>query len=320
MSIESPPGELTPASLATAILAAKGKTFHWASALLGKRFRQRATRLYGFCRTVDDLADETGSLRHARRALMDCGSAIRFGLSSHPTHGDMVELMRECRIERSVVLELIDGIAGDLEPVRMESVADLLHYCSQVAGTVGVMMCGVFDVTEAAAQAHAIDLGIAMQLTNLCRDVAVDAAAGRRYLPATLIGDLNPVELIAPVESLRPILREGIEALLRLADAYYSSGEWGLAYLPLESRLAILVASQVYRAIGSKLLHRDCAYWRERIAIAPADKFVLSARLLMSRPLTRGFWVPPHRHDACLHRAFAGSPLLATTLVSDHGR
>jgi phytoene/squalene synthetase len=59
MSIESPPGELTPASLATAILAAKGKTFHWASALLGKRFRQRATRLYGFCRTVDDLADET---------------------------------------------------------------------------------------------------------------------------------------------------------------------------------------------------------------------------------------------------------------------
>jgi phytoene synthase len=294
---------------AAELLAAKGKTFHWASALLGTKFRERATRLYGFCRRVDDLADENGSRGNARHALLDCRSAIRFGLLSHPSYGDMVELMRECRIERRVVLELIDGIVGDLEPVRMETAADLLHYCYQVAGTVGIMMCSVFEVGNATAKAHAIDLGIAMQLTNLCRDVAIDAAAGRRYLPATLVSDLDPIALIAPAERLRPRLREGIGSLLRLADAYYSSGERGLAYLPLEARAAMLVASRIYRAIGTTLLRRDGDYWSGRAQVGSMGKLLLSGTLLLSRPFTRGFWVPPRRHDARLHLA----------LVTDRG-
>lgn len=302
----------SPRLPAAAILAAKGKTFHWAAGLLGKRFRQRAIRLYAFCRIVDDLADESNSHGIARGALADCRSAIRSGAYSHPIYGDMVELMHECRIERSVALELIDGIAGDLEPVRIETAADLLHYCYQVAGTVGVMMCGVFDVHGAAAEAHAIDLGIAMQLTNICRDVAADATADRRYLPATLVGDLDPSEMIVPAERFRPRLREGLEALLRLADVYYSSGERGLAYLPLDARVAILVASRIYHAIGTKLLNQNGDYWSGRAAVDPVAKLALTASLIASRPLTWGFWVPPRRHDPWLHLALKGGQSVAT--------
>jgi phytoene synthase len=304
---------------AEAILAAKGKTFHWAAGLLCKRYRERATRLYAFCRVVDDLADERVSYDVARRSLEDCRSAIVGGDALHPTYGDMVELIRETDIDRSVVIELIDGIVSDLEPARIETAAALLLYCYRVAGTVGIMMCGVFDVDHAAAKAHAIDLGIAMQLTNLCRDVAVDAVAGRRYFPASLVGDLEPAELITPCLNLRPRLRDGIETLLCLADDYYSSGERGLAYLPLEARAAILVASQVYRAIGTKLRNRNGDYWSRRVVVSPMGKLALSARLLVRRPLARDFWVPSPQHDASLHRAFAGSPSVPTSMAFDHG-
>jgi phytoene synthase len=309
--------ELEPTTFpAGAILAAKGKTFHWASKLLGARFRERATRLYAFCRLVDDLADESGPPEAARRALSDCRMAIRSDIYSHPICGDMVDLISECRIDRGVVLELIDGIAGDLEPVRIETTEALLHYCYQVAGTVGIMMCGIFEVRDLAAQAYAIDLGVAMQLTNLCRDVADDAVAGRRYLPATLVGDLNPLELILPVERLRPRLCDGIKSLLRLADTYYSSGERGLPYLPLEARVAILVAAQLYRAIGTKLLNQHGNYWSRRVAVSPTAKRVLSASVLVSRSFAPGFWVVPREHDARLHLAFADRPLLSSTRVA----
>jgi len=114
---------------AAAILAAKGKTFHWAAGLLCKKFRERATRLYAFCRVVDDLADESVSYSVARRGLEDCRSAIVCCNVLHPTYGDMVELIRETDIDRSVVIELIDGIVSDLEPARIETVAALLRYC-----------------------------------------------------------------------------------------------------------------------------------------------------------------------------------------------
>ena len=134
---------------ADAALASKGRSFHWARRLLGQNHADRATRLYGFCRHLDDLADESTSAANAREKL---------------------------------------------------------------AGTVGIMMCGVLDVRSPVAHAYAVDLGIAMQLTNISRDVAEDAAAGRIYLPASMIGELTPAELIFPSEMLRPRLRECVAA------------------------------------------------------------------------------------------------------------
>ena len=156
--------------------------------------------------------------------------------------------MRECGIEPEIARELIAGMASDAETVRVADEAELLRYCYRAAGTVGLMMCRVLDAREPAAAAHAVDLGIAMQLTNLCRDVADDARMGRRYLPASLVGDLPPGDLIEPSPALRPKVRAAVARLLALAELYYASGEAGLPFLPVRARAGILVAGRVYRA------------------------------------------------------------------------
>jgi phytoene synthase len=143
--------------------------------------------------------------------------------------------MRECGIEPGIVRELIAGMASDAETVRVADEAELLRYCYRAAGTVGLMMCRVLDAPEPAAAAHAVDLGIAMQLTNLCRDVSADARMGRRYLPASLVGDIGPTELIDPSPTLQPALRAAVARLLALAETYYASGEAGLPFLPVRA-------------------------------------------------------------------------------------
>jgi phytoene synthase len=187
-----------PSAAAEATLARQGRSFHWARRLLGATHADRATRLYAFCRRLDDLVDEASSPEEARVALAAADRAIADGRSDDPVVSDGLALMRECGIEPDIVRELIAGMASDAETVRMVDEAELLRYCYRAAGTVGLMMCRVLDAPEPAAAAHAVDLGIAMQLTNLCRDVAADARMGRRYLPASLVGDIAPPDLIEP--------------------------------------------------------------------------------------------------------------------------
>jgi phytoene synthase len=129
-----------------------------------------------------------------------------------------------------------------------------------------------------------------MQLTNICRDVAADAGAGRRYLPATLTGEIDPAALIAPTASLQPMLRRTLATLLEQADFYYESGERGLPYLPFRARCGILVAARVYRAIGTRLQRRDFAYWQGRAVVPDWAKAGISLRALVTLPLCSRFW------------------------------
>lgn len=295
------------------VLAEKGRSFHWARRLLGKSHASRATRLYGFCRYLDDIADETTSPETARARLSAASRDIAAGCSADPVIHDGIRLMSSCRIPPAIAQELIAGLVFDLDPVRIPDEAALLRYCYRAAGTVGVMMCGVLDVSEPAAYAHAIDLGIAMQLTNICRDVSEDAASNRRYLPASLIGDVAPAELIAPAPVRQPLLREGVAVLLNRAERYYSSGESGLSYLPLRARSGILVAGRVYRAIGTRLRARDCDFWTGRIAVTDSRKAALTARALLSAPCRESFWRKPAGHNADLHAALHGLPCIGTS-------
>lgn len=298
---------------ADAVLAAKGRSFHWARRLLGKTHAERATRLYGFCRHLDDLADESTSAADAREKLDAASLSITTGVSADPVIRDGIRLMKECHISPEIALELIAGVRSDLDSVRVADEVELCRYCYRVAGTVGVMMCGVLDVRSAVAHAHAVDLGIAMQLTNISRDIAEDAAAGRRYLPASMIGELSPSELVFPSEMLRPRLRESVAGLLSLADRYYASGESGLSYLPLRARGGILVAARVYRAIGTRLRTADCVFWNGRVMVTDREKAALTAQALLSAPLRSAFWKFPSRHDAGLHGALRGLPGIETS-------
>lgn len=290
---------------ANTVLRQKGRTFYWARRLLNDVHADRATRLYSLCRYLDDLADESTSPASSRVALSQVKQAIRSGQADHPVVQDGLLLIKECGIDPQVVCQLIDGVCSDLDTVAIATVDDLLRYCYQVAGTVGLMMCNVLGTDDPAAWPHSVDLGIAMQLTNICRDVQGDAAAGRRYLPASLVGDLAPAALVKPAEEIQPQLQDCVRQLLEMADRYYRSGELGLSYLPAGARAGILTAARTYREIGVCLAGRNFQYWQGRVVVSPARKVAVTAKLLLNAPLSASFWGPTQAHEPAMHRAFS---------------
>ena len=283
------------------VLAAKGKSFYWARHLLGPKHASRATRLYRFCRYVDDLADEDQSVSSAKKNIAALRDSILSGSTEDVVVQDGLALINECQIDKRVVLDLIAGVCSDTELVRMADEAHLIQYCYQVAGTVGLMMCKVLDVDHPEAEAFAIDLGIAMQLTNVCRDIQADALVDRRYIPSALVNGLDPSELIEPSDAHTKMVQQAVATLLDRADDYYQSGERGLSYLPFRARLAILVAARLYREIGQKLRRQECEYWHQRIVVSKAKKLMLTIEVFLTAPFTPKFWRYPSQHDAKLH-------------------
>jgi len=267
-------------AVADQLLTLHGRSFHWARRLLSARHAERATRLYGFCRRIDNLADEAACKAEAHAALDTVRRALRDDRSDHVEVRDMLQLMHACHIDPSIPLELILGVESDLGDVRVNDMDELISYCYRVAGTVGLMMTAALDVTAPDALPHAIDLGIAMQLTNICRDVRDDALLGRRYLPASLMGDIEPEALIDPTAAVRARTCEALAVLLDLADRFYASGEHGLHFLPTGARTGILVAARVYRGIGVALRRRDCDCWSSRVVVGNWGKTSITLRAL----------------------------------------
>jgi phytoene synthase len=288
-------------------LARQGRSFHWARTFLSPQHASRATRLYGFCRRLDDLADDGAANPKPQKAFGEIRVALATGQSNDAGICDGIGLFRECFIAPEIPNALLDGLISDLGPVRVQTREDLLRYAYRVAGTVGIMMSAALDVSRPAARPHAIDLGVAMQLTNICRDVAEDARAGRRYLPANMIGDVEPARLISPVVSLHGQIRGTIQELLELADRYYASGEAGLSFLPLRARFGILVAARVYRAIGVRLHRNNFSTWQGRAVVSKADKIRITLQAFFTLPFNRGFWRPV-THQPELHAALSGLP------------
>ncbi|MBC7624428.1 MAG: phytoene/squalene synthase family protein [Aeromicrobium sp.] len=291
-------------TIANELLAKRGHTFHWARRLLSASHAERATRLYGFCRRMDDIADEAVSLVVARAELAAARIALQTGHSEDPAMRDMLQLMALCDIDRMIPLELIQGVESDLSEVRIGDTAELLTYCYRVAGTVGLMMTSSLDVTAPEALPYAIDLGIAMQLTNICRDVREDALRGRRYLPESLVGAIEPKALIEPTSTVRLKAVHALRSLLDLADRHYASGEQGLRYLPVGARAGILVAARLYRQIGVVIRERDFDCWSSRATVGGLGKVAVTLQALDGsvgrRPdaamgMTHGFshYMPP---------------------------
>jgi phytoene synthase len=243
------------------ILAARARSFRWASAFLSAAQRGRVAGLYAFCRAVDDLADAQGVTPEAQQDL----DRLQKALAAEPEGQSLWpeeylwfrELCLDCGIEFPIVEELIDGMISDLGVVRMQSDADLIRYCYQVAGTVGLMMCAVLGVRDPRALGRAVDLGIAMQLTNISRDVLEDAQASRVYLPADRLRavGVEPDHLIEGRADTRGV-RLVVNDVLALAEVYYRSADEGMGFLPARARWAILVASRLYRGIGRRLRRR----------------------------------------------------------------
>ena len=299
------------------VLAKNGRSFYWARHLLGQEHANRATRLYRLCRYIDNLADESQSCILSQEYLSEVAVSFRSGQSKDPIIRDGIALFEECAINPEIFLELVAGVQTDLGQVRFSDMDSLLRYCYQVAGTVGLMMCKVLDTDRKDAYAHAVDLGIAMQLTNICRDIAADALLGRRYLPSSMVGDIDPAELINPAPSVQKIVVPCVAALLQCADQYYVSGENGLPFLPTRARAGILVAARVYHGIGTELRKRNFAYWEGRAIVSPWRKSLISARALAGI-LSHGMLIQaPQAHNDALHLALQRSNLKSVPFIYD---
>lgn len=238
-----------------ALLSHHARSFRWAAAFLPVATRDDAAVLYAFCRAVDDAVDEADEKSAALAALRQLEDGLRRPVSALMCA--LAEMVAQNGIALHAAEELIAGVRSDLDTVRVRDDRELLRYCYRAAGTVGAMMCGVLGVDDPRAWAHAVDLGIAMQLTNICRDVAEDAAMGRVYLPAQRLAEhgVTQAQLVdghADPAAVARVVRD----LLALADAYYRSADEGMRYIPARPRLAIYVAARIYRAIGVVLRRR----------------------------------------------------------------
>jgi phytoene synthase len=283
-------------------LAQHGKSFYWASLFLGPSLALRAAQLYQFCRFVDDLAD--GDLPERKESLTD----IRAGLEGHhkPVCSEIEEFL-QLAIENDISLiaarELLDGMLSDQTPAAFNNEAELLRYCHAVAGTVGIMMCRVLNSKEPLAESFAIDLGIAMQLTNIARDVLEDAEMGRRYLPATWV-NLSASEIATIDITCREPVALGVKKLLDLAENYYQSALQGIQLLPFRSRFSIIVALRVYRQIGQVLTRPDFHWWQGRVYVTRPEKAILSLRCVFDLIPRK---VPAHNKQLHQHlRGLAG--------------
>jgi phytoene synthase len=281
------------------ILARHGKSFYWASLFLGPKLAERAAQLYQFCRFVDDLAD--GDLSERKESLEDIRARLEgHSVAAGPEIESFLQLASENNIPLIAARELLDGMLSDQTAVAFNSEAELLRYCHAVAGTVGLMMCRVLNCKDQRADSFAIDLGIAMQLTNIARDVLEDAKMERRYLPASWI-NVPASKISASNVACRAPVASAIERVLDLAEEYYVSALVGIRLLPFRSRFSITVALRIYRQIGVLLQRRHLRWWDGRIYVPASEKVLLTLRSLLDlRPATI------LSHNQHLHRDLKG--------------
>jgi 15-cis-phytoene synthase len=275
---------LASLDLSRKVLRRHARSFSWAARLLPRRVRTDATALYAWCRRCDDAVDLASDSSTARAALARLRAELDeiYGPRdvAEPILAGFQDVVRRAGLPRRPCDELLDGMEMDLGPVRYASFSELLVYCRRVAGTVGLLMAHLFGVRDGATLAMASDLGVAMQLTNICRDVAEDQRRGRVYLPAELLG-AAPFSAAGGADIARAVAE-----LLRRADAFYRSGDRGLAALPASVGVAMRAARLIYAEIGAVIARRGYDVMRGRAVVSPARKLWLVVRAFVDTAAT----------------------------------
>ena len=218
------------------LLSIYAKSFSWAGFFLPKKIYQKCSSLYDFCRTIDDIADQELRLEIKIQKFKEFKDKFVNKDFNNLIIKNMYALINETGISKKIVYDLFDGVESDLkEEVIINSKKDLLVYSYRVAGTVGLMMAKILNVKKHNALKAAINLGIAMQLTNIARDVVEDSRKNRRYINSNF---------------------ESIKTTLMIANSFYKSSFLSIGDIPIGCRFAILVARRVYRQIGNNILSK----------------------------------------------------------------
>ncbi len=299
--------EVLPADVRSALrecreIITKGsKSFSLAAQLFDAQTRDAAIFLYGWCRYCDDQVDEAGKSgdrdeleRRLDLLRQQTTSAFSSEPQREPVFVALQFIVHRYSIPAHYALELIEGMAMDVRGTRYADFQDLLLYCYRVAGTVGLMMSHVMGLRDERALKHAADLGIAMQLTNIARDITEDAAAGRIYVPLRWLDDAEiDHDEISAAEN-REKLAATARRLIEAAERYYRSGDAGLWFLAFRSACAVSAARHVYAEIGSLVVGRGARAWDQRTYVTGIKKVwvVLCAVLGLIRSVPKRIFKP----------------------------
>ena len=217
-------------------LSIYAKSFNWAGFFLPKRTYKNCSYLYDFCRVVDNIADDEDEIEIKKIKFQKFVSDFKQKNFEDPVIQNMWNIIHEFNISLEIIYDLFDGIESDIKQnVKIDTRKDLLIYCYRVAGTVGLMMAKILNVNKKQSLKSAIDLGIAMQLTNISRDVIEDSKKNRSYINGNF---------------------EEINSTIKLADTFYENSFYSIREIPLSFRFSILVARRIYRKIGYKILKK----------------------------------------------------------------
>ena len=217
-------------------LSMYAKSFSWAGFFLPKKTFKKCSALYDFCRVADNIADNREKIENKEKKFNHFENDFNQKNFDNPVVKNMWSLIEEFNISLKVVQDLLIGIKSDIkDKVKLNSEKDLLIYSYRVAGTVGLMMAKILKVSKKSSLKSAVDLGIAMQLTNISRDVIEDSENNRFYINGSF---------------------EEISSTIKLADTFYENSFYSIKDIPISLRFSILVARRIYRKIGYKILNK----------------------------------------------------------------
>ena len=273
------------------IIYKSSKSFFWASRFLSSDTLQKVINIYSFCRIHDDIVDENLEFSNAENKFKREIEELK-------------DIIKSYGISDDIISELILGINSDIDFKRYKNNKELLRYCYRVAGVVGLMMTKALKIESEEANFYAIDLGIAMQLTNISRDIMQDFHNQRIYLPEDT-GITQETLSIKNDENNKRIKQEVNKILLK-SDIYYKSSLNGFRYIPIKSRLSILVALRIYEAIGIKIKRSGTKFLEENIYIKIHEKFFIVLKTLLEFAIF--FIIPVYRkeHNPYLHENLKG--------------
>ena len=318
--------ELDLASLyaqAAEVTAHGSKSFYFATRFFPREMARSAHAVYWFCRYTDDLVDECPNIEQGRRDLEQWAGQVRAALAGeppdHPVLAPFMDTVRKHAIPHEYPLELIEGMRMDLCGTRYRTFDELRVFCYRVASVVGLMMSHVIGF-QGDPRSYAVDLGIAMQLTNILRDIGEDLERGRVYLPSDEMEQFGYSEgkLTGHVrdEAFRKLMRFQVKR----AQSFYEAAEPGIAMLSKEGRFAVKLAADIYRGILGRIERSGYNVFKERAVVPAAQKYWLTARALCQRLLPARLERVPVAvlagltvHYLCFY--FAGTPLWTETIA-----
>ena len=282
------------------LLKKKSKSFYFASIFLSRNCFTNCSQLYNFCRIVDDIADN--NYKNKKFLLKNIYKSVTSPDTFESKYvSEIKPLIKLNVINKECLKELIYGVILDTKKkISISDKSELINYSYYVAGTVGIMMAKILNTQNKYAYRYAVDLGIAMQLTNIMRDIIEDASIDRVYYPKKWI-KLTSKKILENNSNTIKTINKATEKLFELSEIYYKSAFKGIAFLPFRSRFAILLALFVYRQIGRKIIKNNFSNLKKREIVSLYEKILCLLKVFFIFTFNFNTHFKKYQHNKSLH-------------------